>query len=59
MIPIISPMPDTDSTPGIPLKASMMYAPFLVTSSRNSSVSRSMMLTAPAQLTGFAPKVEP
>ena len=59
LMPIISPMPLTDSTPGAPVNRSKRYALFARTPASSASSMRLRTLTAPAQQTGFPPKVEP
>ena len=59
LMPIIRPMPLTLSTPGAPCRASKAMALFFFTSARSFSSIRFRMLSAPAQQTGFPPKVEP
>ena len=54
---IIRPRPSTAATPGASRNASKIMADFLFTEYRKPSFSRSTMLSAPAQATGFPPKV--
>ena len=58
-MPIIRPRPDTPSTPFAPVSSRLIYAERSSTPASIFSSKRFRTLIAPAQQTGFPPKVEP